>query len=1273
MNFKVFLAIIGLLVASFGYGQITINSLTPTTSDCPNNGTVTVNATHSGGSSMLYSIISGPMIVPKQSSNVFSSLELGSYIVEVSDLFNNKTTQSVSVSGTYDDINFNPKTTIPSCPGLTDGSLMGNINSFTGKAPYTWELIAPSEVLASPQASDLFENLPPGEYTVRATDDCGAFDTRIVNIKENNEPIDTYGEAIINMIDCNTAEVGIRIESPQYSPPYNVTIKSGGSTITVPIPQTAENDSLNGIIDVYQEMPGIGYGDNITVTIEDKCGRSTSTAGSIPDFSMCAETEIKTKTEDCSQIIETTFKSSCGSFSDLLTNMATPVTYELRNNTTNAVVESGTINDGEDASQIVISEVPPGENYTFTATDACGNTSGINYIAPSDPNTGGGGSGTPELAGPIQFRPSFCTDSSTFVKIFVRDFSTAPTLIIESGPAQSINTQKNFEYNNTFTYPKTYSLYGGTASYGYFYINNMPAGNYTYKVVDDCNNELQGDFEITQNDVSNIGYSIYQKPNCTGKNQLHYDITYSFKGTAELYNYGGYSESKFHQPTTNNVIDSIVNVPPGDFIFRYSPYHYLAEDFRETGNDDCYFIREEIEILDYESPKIYTYNKIICNGDIFVELIPDSTKGTPPYEYEIISGPETFPRQTSNSFAINTEGVYRARIYDECGNASVVDVSLTNIEFEPLSADVSCSNAQIVYPSSIYYSYNWTRPNNSTFSGDSLILNNITFADTGTYTVKQLVNINGCTETFTDTYHLLAQSNVELYDTICPGNTYSFGSKLYTSSGIYTDTIPTSTGCDSIVAMNLYVKDYLTGSTSATICPGSDILIEGNFYNEVGSYKDTLSTFGCDSILTINIAFSNYLKGTYSEEICKDGSTIIEGKTYDSPGIFKDTISNGTCDSIIEITITEIDYLRESIPIELCAGSDTVINSKIYSLAGSYPDTILTADCDSIITYNIIVKPLPIVDLGSDIELCQGNKALFKAENGYTKYTWNDNTAITSNKTFQTDAVGKYWLSVTDNYGCVGSDTVKITQINPVPTVNASSTSPICEGDSIVLSATGGIKYLWLPDSLYGQQITVAPEKTSNYYVTAYNNYNCASLTKTVSVKVNHLPTVPIFDQEKIIHCFLENELILSANWGESFLWSNTGDTTQSITVSDEGYYDVTVWDKNGCLLSKEIEVLNKCESLIFVPDAFSPNYDGNNDELQVFGKNFTDFEMRIFNRWGEVIFMTDDRNQMWDGIYKGKMMPVGSYPWVIKYKSIPGTLDEGTLKQITGSITVIR
>ncbi|MDH5599644.1 MAG: gliding motility-associated C-terminal domain-containing protein, partial [Cyclobacteriaceae bacterium] len=92
-----------------------------------------------------------------------------------------------------------------------------------------------------------------------------------------------------------------------------------------------------------------------------------------------------------------------------------------------------------------------------------------------------------------------------------------------------------------------------------------------------------------------------------------------------------------------------------------------------------------------------------------------------------------------------------------------------------------------------------------------------------------------------------------------------------------------------------------------------------------------------------------------------------------------------------------------------------------------------------------------------------------------------------------------------------------------------------------------------------------------------------------------------------------------------------------------------------GCPADKKLEVLLECDPYISAPTAFSPNGNGQNDEFFIYSGFLMDenFQISIFNRWGEIVFHSTDKNFRWNGGYdNGELMPGGTYVYVIKYMS---------------------
>ncbi len=129
-----------------------------------------------------------------------------------------------------------------------------------------------------------------------------------------------------------------------------------------------------------------------------------------------------------------------------------------------------------------------------------------------------------------------------------------------------------------------------------------------------------------------------------------------------------------------------------------------------------------------------------------------------------------------------------------------------------------------------------------------------------------------------------------------------------------------------------------------------------------------------------------------------------------------------------------------------------------------------------------------------------------------------------------------------------------------------------------------------------------------------------------------------------------EQGLLLSASEAKHYQWS-TGDTSRVIEVRSPGVYEVSMSNGYGCETSHSFEVFGRCTPVFYLPQAFSPNRDGLNDVLEIFGADFNQLDFKIYNRWGEIVFVSYRQDTPWDGTLNGKDAPTGLYYWKASYK----------------------
>lgn len=254
-------------------------------------------------------------------------------------------------------------------------------------------------------------------------------------------------------------------------------------------------------------------------------------------------------------------------------------------------------------------------------------------------------------------------------------------------------------------------------------------------------------------------------------------------------------------------------------------------------------------------------------------------------------------------------------------------------------------------------------------------------------------------------------------------------------------------------------------------------------------------------------------------------------------------------------------------------------------------------------------------------------------------------------------AGGSFNYTITTTGACAPSSAIGSIMVNLVPPApGASSNSPVCEGSALNLTSNTvtGATYSWTgpngftspaEDPIVSASATIAMSGTYSVTVTVAG---CTSPAGTTSVIVNPLPVVSAGTDAMIIS---GSSITLTASGGGSYLWS-TGEVTNPITVSPTVTTDycVTVLDANSCSDSACVRIIVEipCGTL-FVPLAFSPNGDNENDVLSVYGDCITYLEFVIFDRWGEKIFETSDSAISWDGTYKGKKLDPAVFVYYLK------------------------
>ncbi len=308
--------------------------------------------------------------------------------------------------------------------------------------------------------------------------------------------------------------------------------------------------------------------------------------------------------------------------------------------------------------------------------------------------------------------------------------------------------------------------------------------------------------------------------------------------------------------------------------------------------------------------------------------------------------------------------------------------------------------------------------------------------------------------------------------------------------------------------------------------------------------------------------------------------------------------------------------------------------------------------------------------------VCVGDTIDFNAifnVNTYYSWTTNGGTLIdTSNNILSMiwDSVGTFGIDLHVLNMCGSNDGHKNINVKPYPLVDAGNDTTVCELQTVNFSTiTGTYNYSWkdnFNNNLGNDSaITVNPDTTTTYIITStiQGGGGCAS-TDSVTVFVEKSGE----DDYSDTIC-LGDEITLDAIIaGASYLWSN-GETTQTITTSDSGWFQVTItMDTAICEYYKHFHVVGITCS-IELPNVFTPDGDTQNDVFTSFTPGAYDqFSVLIYNRWGREVFESTDANFAWDGKTKaGAELKAGTYFYVVQ------TTLKGVTEKKTGTVTLIR
>jgi gliding motility-associated-like protein len=619
-----------------------------------------------------------------------------------------------------------------------------------------------------------------------------------------------------------------------------------------------------------------------------------------------------------------------------------------------------------------------------------------------------------------------------------------------------------------------------------------------------------------------------------------------------------------------------------------------------------------------------------CNGTASVT----ASGGTAPITYNWLS-----PSSTSQTLSSLCAGTYFVQMTDALGcikNASVTLASANDLTLTPFVTQPACSlnNGAItltVAGGNPGYTYSWT-PGGATTSS-------VTGLGVGTYSVLVTDN-SGCTQTMS--FPLMNVNapvvNFTATNALCNGTCNAVAS-LSVTAGTSPYTFNWSTGT---------IANGVTTSTASGLCSG----------------VVTATVTGADGCLSVQ-----------SLTLTQPSPIVTSLPILDVPNC------NSQCNGGITLVPSGgmLPYTYTWTP----TGSTNPITNLC---PGSYTSTITDANgCSVSNTYTLINPPvltLTATTVGSSCNTVPNGVITTTVAGGLPAYTysWTGPGTFTSSSSSLTNVLsGSYTLSLTDLAGCQKDTVMTIVPSISVQAVAGNDTT-FCQSGSYLLNgslSTGGTTYQWL--ELPGATtvattltVSVNPPVGTTTFVLIATNSGCTS--QDTIVLTSNIPPVADAGPNYTISILTSTMIGGSPTGpaGSTFSWvpsNNLDNGTLANPIASNTMnttYTVYVTDANGCTAWDTMHVHVFPE--IFIPNGFSNNGDGKNDTWVIDNiQQFPDCVVEIYNRWGELLFTSTGYKTPWDGRYKGKDLPVGTYYYIIDLHH------ENFPKAYTGPLTIFR
>ncbi|MFT6686717.1 MAG: gliding motility-associated-like protein, partial [Bacteroidia bacterium] len=436
--------------------------------------------------------------------------------------------------------------------------------------------------------------------------------------------------------------------------------------------------------------------------------------------------------------------------------------------------------------------------------------------------------------------------------------------------------------------------------------------------------------------------------------------------------------------------------------------------------------------------------------------------------------------------------------------------------------------------------------------------------------------------------------------------------------------------CNNIVqdSLTVFVLDTNHTHLEDSICEGESYFAQGALQTTSGTYIDTLvNQDGCDSVIILDLIVLDTSQTFLNVSICENTNYDFNGSLINTSGTYIDTLLNRNgCDSVITLQLSILSTDTSYSDTTLCSGFSFLWNSQNVSTAGVYNASFTNNQgCDSTLYLTVTV------DLASSqadvITICTGD-SVFLSNN------WQGTSGV--------------YIDTFQYQGSQCDSIIRTSTLAVLPVVFTYLDTFVCARESLVFN---------------NELITSA----GIYLDTIFSPGNCDEIIEW-NVTLRELPLVEITGSSTF--CIEDGGELTGFSDFSNINWLPFNSSENPIVISNSDLYILETIDTSACIGrdSMLVTALENCY-LLMLPTAFSPNQDGINDIFGPINRPEEYYVLDIYNRFGELIFHSEDPNIAWDGTYKGKTLEIGIYSFNTEYQFKPNH----EVKYLQGSFTLIR